>query len=227
MIEQHFPTPRPVRLEVTVPAGEIDVTTVDGAESTVTVEGAQKLLDVMTIELIGDRLVVAPRRKTFSRFLTRFDGPLHVRAQVPHQTTVELMTASGAARLDGAFGGLETTSASGDVRVSGELDGNVTAQTVSGDVHMPHVTGEVKVNTVSGDVRIDSLHGGQVRVRSVSGDIDLGIAPGTGIDVDAASVSGELGSELPLSASPSDEGGPTVVVRGQTVSGDVRVFRAR
>ena len=36
MTEQRFETPRPVRLEVTVPTGDVEVATVDGAESTVT-----------------------------------------------------------------------------------------------------------------------------------------------------------------------------------------------
>jgi|SRR5450755_393558 hypothetical protein len=244
MVEQRFATPGPVRLEVKVAAGAVDVATIDGGESIVTLEGSQKLVDATKVILVGDRLVIEPQRNTLTRFFGRFDGSLHVRARVPHHTRVEIVTASGDASLDGTFAGIETKSASGDIRVTGQLDGDANAQTVSGDVRLPRVTGDLTVRTVSGDVaaesvdgavsvrsvsgdvRVDSLREGKVTVQSVSGNVALGIAPGTSIDVDAGSASGQLSSEVPLSHATPDDAGPTVVLRSQTVSGDFRIFRA-
>src|SRR5207237_5154425 len=117
---------------------------------------------------------------------------------------------------------------SGDVRLSA-VGGELRVQTVSGDVSAQSVGASVTAKTVSGDLRLDSVREGEVTAQSVSGDIEVGVAPGTSLDADAGSVSGDLTSEVPLGSDPGSAGaeGPLLVVRGKTVSGDFRVFRAQ
>lgn len=244
MSEQRFDTPEPVRLEIKVPAGDLEIATVDGDESMVTLEGSQKRIDATKVALVGDRLAIGPERKTLGSLFGRFDGPLRVRVRVPHRSRVQIVSAAGEATLDGRFAGLETQSAAAQIDVKGELEGDakvrsvtgavrlpriageLTAQTVSGSVSAESVDGSVSAKSVSGAVRLGSLRQGHVDIQSVSGDVELGIAPGTSIDVDAGSASGRLSSEIPLSATAGDESGPVVVIRGKTVSGAFRIFRA-
>jgi len=252
MLERTFHTPLPLELEVGIPSGDIEVETTEGEESNITVDGDERLLEEVEIRHDGDRLLVAYRGKgkfgfSLSPLSLVFGSELRVRATVPHGGSVKVKTASADTRLDGRFGPLGVNSVSGDVRLRGEvggpanlktvsgdadldrIEGDLSAHTVSGDLRIGPTSGSSDVKTVSGDIRLQAVTAGDVRFTSVSGDIEIGIAHGSAVDVDAGSTSGDLSSEVPLGSEPmtdAGEGGPTVVLRGRTVSGDVKVFRA-
>jgi len=157
--------------------------------------------------------------------------------------TASVRTASGDVRLQSARGKIEIKTASGDVvvasmnegsvaTVSGDLEvgragGSLVARTVSGDAHIRSLDGVLALTTTSGDVELDAVSGGEVRVQTVSGDVRVGVVRGTRVWIDAASVSGDLGSELGLEDSePSAEaGGAVVPLHVKTVSGDVSIVR--
>jgi len=251
MPEHTFHTPLPLTLEVSIPAGEIDVETVDGEETHLVVEGEERLLENVEVRHDGDRVSVAMRGKnkigfSFSLGSIVFgnDG-ISVRARVPHGASLKVKTASADTDVSGQMLGIDVNSVSGDLRIRGEVaddvkvksvsgdvelertDGALSVNSVSGDVRAGRVGGDVELRSVSGDMRIDALTAGEVRFTSVSGDVEFGIVPGSFLDVDAGSTSGDLSSEVPLASAPGEGGdGPTVTMRGKTISGDVRVFRA-
>ena len=251
MLERTFHTPLPLELEVGIPSGDVEVETSEGEESNITVDGDDRLLEEVEIRQDGNRVVVSYRGKgkfgfSLSPLTLVFGSELRVRATVPHGAGVKVKTASADTLLDGHFGQLGINSVSGDVRLRGDaagganlktvsgdaaldtVDGDLSAQTVSGDLRIGPVTGSADLKTVSGDIRLQSVTAGDVRFSSVSGDVEIGIASGSALDVDAGSTSGDLASEVPLASEPvADEAAaPTVVLRGRTVSGDVKVFRA-
>lgn len=252
MPEHRFHTPLPLTLDVSVPSGEVRVETVDGEESVVVVDGDERLVEQTRVELDGDRLVVSLRcRMPFGLALAIGDlslggRRLSIHASVPHGAAARFATASADLRAEGRLASLEARTASGDLLVHGEIEGRATVKTVSGDVQLERVGGDLRARTVSGDldagpvggsveaksvsgnIRLASLRSGRASFTSVSGDVEIGIARGSFLDVDAGSVSGDLSSEVPLGSEPSalDGEGPTVVLRGKTVSGDVTVFRA-
>ena len=252
MAEHRFHTPAPIELDVSVPAGDVEVETIDGEEALVAVEGDERLVEQTEVRFDGNVLSVEFRgKKPFGIAISIGDfsfgnGKLRVRAQVPHASGARITTASADVKLRGRLQSLEAKTASGDLVLSGEVEQDATIKTVSGDVRIDRVGGDlrlttvsgdarvhsiggsVEAKTVSGDVRIDSVREGHVTLQSVSGDIEVGVEAGTNLDVDAGSVSGDLTSEVPLgsdAASAAGEG-PTLVVRGKSVSGDFRVVRA-
>jgi DUF4097 and DUF4098 domain-containing protein YvlB len=248
MLEHTFDTPLPLRLDVTIPSGDIEVETTDGEQTYVTVDGDERTLENVEVRNDGGKVVVTVREKgKFGISLSFGNSGLRVQARVPHGAGVKVKTASADTQLAGSFAGLEVNSASGDVQAGGEIvedariktvsgdvqlervDGDLSVQCVSGDIRVRSVAGSVDTKSVSGDIRIDALTAGDVHFTSVSGDIEFGIAQGSLLDVDAGSTSGDLSSEVPLASEPvpgESAAAPTVVLRGRTVSGDVKVFRA-
>jgi hypothetical protein len=249
MAEHTFNTPQPVELEIQIPVGDIEVETIDGDATTIDVTGSEKLVEQTEVEQRGNTISVAFRGRhhgiVFS--IGGFNiggGELRVRARVPHGSDADLKTAAADMQVHGRLARLETKSVSGDLGVMAVVDANARIKTVSGDVFLASigddlsvqsvsgdlraeaVGGDIEVKTVSGDVRVNAKQG-KTTVQSVSGDIEVGVAPGTNLDVDAGSVSGDLSSDVPLGSDAANAGdGPTLVVRGTTVSGDFKVFRA-
>jgi hypothetical protein len=252
MREHRFHTPLPLTLDVSVPSGEIEVETVDGEESTIEVEGDETLLEHLEVQQNGDRVTVALRGRAklgISISIGTFvfgNGGLGVRARIPHGASLKVKTASADVNSHGSLRSLELNAVSGDLRLRGDIaetariktvsgdvgldrvGGDLTVESISGDVRVGDVGGNAELKSISGDMRLGALAAGDVRFNSVSGDVEIGIAPGSLLDVDAGSTSGDLSSEVALADVPGGEmgDGPTVVLRGRTISGDVNVFRA-
>jgi DUF4097 and DUF4098 domain-containing protein YvlB len=249
MRTETFTTPGAVTLQINIPAGDVDVETHESAETIVELEvrgrDAEELERETRIEarprVDGHEVVVDAAQ--VRRLLRSRDGEYRVRIQAPHGAAVRAELASADIRGRGRYGELELDVASGDVEfdhvegeakvntASGDIElrrvGSARLNSASGDVRVDESSGSIEVNTASGDVQIRKVAEGDVKVHSASGDVEVGIAKGSRLWVDAQSLSGDTSSELELEAVPaSDDEGPLVELRAQTMSGDISVRRA-
>jgi DUF4097 and DUF4098 domain-containing protein YvlB len=209
MRRESFHTPGPVLLNVRVPAGRIELETVEGQETVVELEAAPELEEEARIELRprreGHEVILVVEGKGILR---RFRGDVRARVTAPLGADVEVSTASADLDGRGEFGELEVNTASGDVAFE-QVGGDAQVNSASGDVSISRVEGAFTVNTASGDLEVGYL-GGEGKVRSASGDVSVDEATAS-LKVQTASGDVEVGSVR--------EGD----VNLQTASGDIEV----
>jgi hypothetical protein len=247
MREHTFEIQGDPRLNVGVPAGEIDVEARPGTEAFVRLtplvddEESREAIERATVELRGTELIVHVKENRL-----RFGSHPEIRAEIrcPEGASARLHTASGDIRARGRLGDVKTHVASGDVeleRVDGRLDAHsasgdvevgfvgadAAVHTASGDLVIRRSEAEVGVRSASGDITLEDAGAGPIRVHSVSGDVRIAVRPGRRVAVDARTVSGEAHSDIPLAGDGDEDGdAPLVEIKVNGVSGDVRIGRA-
>ena len=241
MRSETFSTPGPVRLNLEIPKGEIDLETAATDETHVELEATSsdaavlELVDDARIELVrrGDvhEVVVETKEKrgfSISIGLTdiRLDRPqLRLRITCPHGTALDVRTKSADLRARGDYGATEVKTASGDVQVDQAQETQV--KSASGDIRLGHVHGDLDAQTASGDVHADVVEG-DVHAQLVSGDLEVRDARAS---VTANTVSGDQHFEavqegrIDLKAISGDvtvgiRSGSRFYVDANTVSGD-------
>jgi DUF4097 and DUF4098 domain-containing protein YvlB len=239
-----FTTPTPPRLVVRVAAGQVELETTETGETTVELgplnERSRDAVERAEVACHGDEIRVEVDQK---RLLLGRTPEIRVVVRAPHSARARVTTASADVSGRGRYRDVEVKTASGDVDfddVVGELDvnavsGDVRVRTVGGEASVRSVSGDVSIGragrggsfqSVSGDVALGELVEGEVAVKTVSGDVHAGIARGSGIWIDAKSVSGKTTSELDVGDDLPAEGGPMIRFRANSVSGDIRIARA-
>jgi DUF4097 and DUF4098 domain-containing protein YvlB len=236
MRHERFDTPGTLRLDLSVPAGEIDVQTSDGAETTVDLEplrgndASREAVESARIQLRdrgseGHELVVDVQG---SRGLGIFSRGAEVRLLVRCPVGAHLRAQGGSAdiRAAGRYGSVEVKTGSGDVEVE-EVEGAATAKAGSGDVSLKRVDGDLSAQTASGDLAVGHV-GGRATVRSASGDVavrdaasDLTVQTASG-DVSVQAVSA---GEVSIQSASGDvyvgvRQGRTLWVDAKSMSGD-------
>lgn len=136
--------------------------------------------------------------KGFLKWLDRKGWQRHavVSLAVPQHTKVEVGVVGAGAVISGISGDTSVQGVHGDTTLVG-LSGPVKANTVAGNVEAQSVSGSLRINTVSGDLTVVEGSGAEVRADSVSGNMVLDLDPSAGADVRLTSVSGEIAIRIP------------------------------
>jgi DUF4097 and DUF4098 domain-containing protein YvlB len=224
MRSETFSTPGPVRLDVDMPAGQIEIDTSDTEETHVELESdsaneqVQEMVAAARIESNrrGEGYEVTVSVRTRHGVWISFSGgpdirlgtpEMRLRISCPTGAELDVKTKSADLEARGDYGRVDFNTASGDANIETARD--VDVKTASGDVHFDSVGGVLNAKTVSGDVYIGSV-AEDANFQCVSGDIYVGDARGS---ISASSVSGDQRYEAVVNGR----------VEVRAVSGDIGV----
>jgi DUF4097 and DUF4098 domain-containing protein YvlB len=217
-MEKSFDVSRPVRLDIVLSSGTIEIDpTLEGKVDVELIahdSESQQLVDSARVELRGSGerpeivIHVPARQRSWALASLLSRQTISCRVQCPSGSDLKARTKSADVRARGTLQEVDVATASGDVHLVDTL-GELTLKSASGDLTAANVGGRAATNTVSGDVTIESVKG-FVDANAVSGDIEIRSA---GSGVKAHSVSGDINIGSVVAGS--------VVVNA--VSGDVRI----
>jgi hypothetical protein len=230
-VQKTFDTDGAIQLDVRLASGEIDIdATLDGKTEVELIgrdDESRELIDAATVELRGSELIVdVPRRGGFSIGGLFGSRGITCRIRCPRGSLVRTRTKSAGVRINGVVGGLDASTASGDLEAGdvlgdlsckaasgdiavGDVGGRASASSASGDVALGHVRGNVSANSASGDLAIESTDA-NAKANTASGDVRIGAVIDGEVTVNSASGDVQIGVRR----------GSRVYLDCSTVSGD-------
>ena len=241
MRSETFSTPGPVRLDLELPAGTIEIEAAETDETRVELEAlstsdqVREMVETARIESVprgdGHQVIVEVRTRhgvwiSFSRGPDiRVGSPeMRLRISCPKGAALDVKTKSADLEARGDYGEVDVKTASGDVNIENAAGSDV--KTASGDVHFDEVEGTLDVKSASGDVSVWKVSQA-ANIQLVSGDVLIREADDS---VSANTVSGDqvlqavLKGRMELRAISGDivvgiRRGSRVFVDANTVSG--------
>jgi hypothetical protein len=202
----------------------LNVRIVNGTVNVVGTEGGPVRLEVteldgppLKVRLEGSTLTVTYEDLQWKGLLKWWDRKgwqrhAVISLAVPQGTSVEVGVVDAGAVISGISGSTSVQGVNGDTTLVG-LTGPVKANTVAGSVEAQSLSGDLKFNTVSGDLTVVEGSGSEVSAYSVSGNMVLDLDPSAGAQVRLTTVSGEIAIRIP---EPGD-----AEVEADTTSGHV------
>lgn len=208
MTNWEFTAAGPIKADLRLPAGSVNVTAANTDKVSVSLTASsgagERLLDDTEVSFEHETLrVLTPKRTSI-----RGNASLDLTVELPEGSSVTVEAASADLDFTGTLGRLHANTASGDVRAE-RVAGDVALTTASGDVRLGDASGDARVSTASGDVMVHRADG-DIIAKTASGDVWIGRA---GKSVTAKTASGDVHIDSIASG----------LADAKTVSGDVTV----
>ena len=156
-----FTTPGPLKLDLRVPAGKLELHTADGDETVVELEALRDnessiaAVEAARLELrertAGGREVYLEVPEGRARLRVGGSGSASctpevlVRISCPEEAGVDIETGSADIEARGRFGSAKVAGASGDVEFE-EILGEASIATASGDIELGRIDGRARIN---------------------------------------------------------------------------------
>lgn len=188
-----FETRGPVRVDVSIPMGDIEIVeATEGVEVDLVAHDPdlQELVDNARIELRGNELIVDVRERKGWKFNFGRSRGIGCRIACAEGSSLKARSGSADVEVTINLGDADIATASGDVSVR-DVTGDLSVKTASGDVDAGDVGGRVSLNSASGDISVRSASG-DAHANTASGDVSIESA---GRDVKANSASGDISIE--------------------------------
>ncbi|MHB1987178.1 MAG: DUF4097 family beta strand repeat-containing protein [Acidimicrobiales bacterium] len=208
-MEWSFVAVGPVKADVEVPAGRVELQAVARDEVRVALEPrgsasrrATELIEASRVSLDDGRLTVHVPSRSFKNV------ELLCTVVLPEGSCLAVKTASADVHCPGRLGDFKASVASADVTL-GTVDGNVVLATASGDLCCESVGARLEVKGASADVTVSRARG-PVEIALVSGDVRIAEADSS-LRLDTAS------GDLRLGCAHEGE------ITANSASGDMRI----
>ncbi|MCT2591815.1 DUF4097 domain-containing protein [Streptomyces sp. N2-109] len=202
----------PSTLDFSAPVEELQIRVVNGTvnvvgtdEPTARVEIAELHGPPLSVTHVGGSLVVAYEDLPWQGFLKWLDGKswrreVVVSVSVPAHVRLTVGVVGASAVVSGIRGRTDVRGVSGGITLVG-LRGEVHAETVTGHVETQSLQGPLRLHTVSGEFTVIDGSGADIEAGSVSGDMILDLAPADeAADISLTTVSGAVAVRLAHSA---------------------------
>ena len=136
----------------------------------------------------------------------------------------DLVTSSGAVRLDRVDGAVVVKNSNGDTWI-GEVGGTLRVNAANGKIAVDHARAGVTAKTANGDVRLGDVASGAVVALTARGKVDIGVRDGVAAWLDLSTSFGKVHSDLDAAHGPQ-AGEGAVEIRARTAFGDITIRRA-